>query len=186
MKKGIYIETERLLLRDWKETDKPEFSLINGNPHVMRYFPGCLTPEESDRFVARIVAELKACGHGLFAVEIKDTGEFIGYVGLHAFDFDAPFSPGWEIGWRLSDRHWHKGYATEAAVACIDYARGGGLIRRLYSFTAVVNRPSENVMKRIGMTYAGRFGHPALPCGHPLREHLLYELDLHGPGARDA
>lgn len=186
MKKGIYIETERLLLRDWKETDKPKFALINGNPHVMRYFPGCLTSEESDRFVARIVAELEVCGHGLFAVEIKDTGEFIGYVGLHAFEFEAPFSPGWEIGWRLSDRHWHKGYATEAAAACIDYARGAGLIRRLYSFTAVVNRPSENVMKRIGMIYAGRFEHPALPCGHPLREHLLYELDLHGPGERDA
>ena len=173
-----YNETGRLILRGWKDTDRETFARMNSNNNVMRYFPACLTDLESDAFVDRIVAELQETGHGLFAVELKESGEFIGYVGFHRFRFDAPFSPGWEIGWRLSDRHWGKGYATEAASACIDMARKTQLTDRLYSFTAVENTRSENVMKRIGMNLAGTFGHPALPDGHWLKEHILYSIDL--------
>lgn len=144
----------------------------------MRYFPAPLSKEESDNFVDRIIAELEEYGLGLYAVEIKETGEFIGYVGFHRFNFDAPFSPAWEIGWRISDRHWHKGLATEAAAACLAHAREHHLLDTLYSFTAMHNLPSENVMKRIGMTYVGTFMHPALPDGHTLKEHKLYTINL--------
>lgn len=176
--KTIYIETNRLILRDWTDADRKPFAGLNGNPEVMRFFPSCLTPEESDAFVDRIIAEIQDNGYGLYAVELKGSGEFIGYTGFHRFNFDASFSPGWEIGWRLSDRFWHKGYATEAASACIDYARENRLFSELFSFTATINTPSENVMKRIGMTYCGRFGHPSLPEDHRLREHVLYKLKL--------
>lgn len=178
METTIYIETDRLILRGWEETDREVFAMMNSNPNVMRHFPATLDPEESDRFISRITSELEEYGYGLFAVELKGSGDFIGYVGFHRFCFDVPFSPGWEIGWRLSDRHWHKGYATEAATACIAYARQRGLFKRLYSFTAVSNTPSENVMKRVGMTARGRFQHPYLPDGHRLKEHLLYAIDL--------
>ena len=70
------------------------------------------------------------------------------------------------------------GYATEAAKACIVYAREKNLFKKLYSFTAIPNIPSENVMKRIGMTCKGTFMHPALTDGHWLKEHKLYTLDL--------
>ena len=63
-------------------------------------------------------------------------------------------------------------------MACIKYAREKKLCNRLYSFTAVPNIPSENVMKRIGMTFDGLFMHPALAEGHWLKEHKLYSLDL--------
>lgn len=174
----IYIETERLILRSWKEADRSAFAEINRNTHVMRYFPAPLSKEESDNFVNRIIAELEENGLGLYAVEIKDTGEFIGYVGFHRFNFDAPISPAWEIGWRISDRYWHKGFATEAAAACLAHARGHHLLDTLYSFTSIHNLPSENVMKRIGMTYVGTFMHPALPDGHTLKEHKLYTIHL--------
>jgi RimJ/RimL family protein N-acetyltransferase len=174
----IYIKTERLMLRSWKETDKVPFAEINGNYNVMKYFPAPLSTEESDAFVERINAEFEETGIGLYAVEIKKTGEFIGYVGFHRIAFDVPFSPNWEIGWRISDKYWHKGYATEAAKACINYAREKRFCDKLYSFTAVPNIPSENVMKRIGMAYEGLFMHPALADGHWLKEHKLYSIDL--------
>lgn len=174
----IYMETERLILRSWKSEDRIPFAEMNGNRNVMRYFPQPLSTDESNAFVDHIIAEFEETGFGLYAVEIKETGEFIGYVGFHRFTFDAPFSPGWEIGWRLSDRFWHKGYATEAAKACINHAAEKQLCDKLYSFTAFPNIPSENVMKRIGMTYHGTFMHPALPDGHRLKEHKLYSIDL--------
>lgn len=172
----IYIETDRLLLRSWKETDRATFAEINGNKNVMRYFPATLSTEESDAFVDRINAELNETGFGLYAVEIKESRDFIGYVGFHRFNFDAPFSPNWEIGWRISDKFWHNGYATEAAKACIDFARKKNLCNRLYSFTATPNTQSENVMKRISMVCEGTFMHPALPDGHWLKKHKLYSI----------
>lgn len=174
----IYIETDRLILRSWKDDDRVTFADMNSNENVMKYFPAPLSVAESNSLASRIIAELDEWGFGLYAVEIKDTGEFIGYVGFHRFTFDVSFSPNWEIGWRISDRFWHKGYATEAASACIVYAREKKLCDALYSFTAVPNIPSENVMKRIGMTFEGLFMHPALPSGHWLKEHKLYKLLL--------
>ena len=174
----IFIETDRLILRSWKDADRQAFAEINGNENVMKFFPATLTVEESDAFVDRINAEFEETGFGLYAVELKATGDFIGYVGFHRFNFDAPFSPNWEIGWRISDKFWHNGYATEAATACINYARAKQLCNTLCSFTAVQNIPSENVMKRIGMTRLGTFMHPALPDGHRLKEHKLYVIDL--------
>lgn len=173
-----YIETERLILRSWRMTDRGVFAEINSNNKVMRYFPKPLSIDESNGFVDRINSEFEETGFGLYAVEIKETGEFIGYVGFHRFAFDVPFSPGWEIGWRISDKFWNKGYATEAAMACIKYAQEKKLCNRLYSFTAVPNIASENVMKRIGMSFEGQFMHPALAEGHWLKEHKLYALDL--------
>lgn len=119
----IYIETDRLILRSWKKSDRDVFAEMNNNDNVMKYFPATLSVEESNSFADRINSEFEETGFGLYAVEIKETGEFIGYVGFHRFAFDAPFSPGWEIGWRISDKFWNKGYATEAAMACIKYAR---------------------------------------------------------------
>ena len=173
-----YMETDRLILRSWKYEDMKSFAEMNGNRTVMKYFPATLSIDESNAFVDRINAEFKETGFGLYAVEIKESGEFIGYVGFHRFTFDAPFSPGWEIGWRISDRFWHHGYATEAAKACLDYAREKHFCDKLYSFTAVPNTPSENVMKRIGMSFQGTFMHPALADGHWLKEHKLYSIDL--------
>lgn len=162
----IYMETERLLLRSWKYEDRKFFAEMNGDGNVMKYFPTTLSADESNSFVDRINAEFEETGVGLYAVEIKETGEFIGYVGFHRFTFESPFSPGWEIGWRISDRFWHKGYASEAARACLDYACDKHFCNKLYSFTAVPNIPSENVMKRIGMSLQGTFMHPTLADGH--------------------
>ncbi len=172
------IETDRLILRPWREDDIFPFSEINGDKEVMAYLPKCLSLEETVQFYNRIVAEHEVYGYGLYAVETKSDGGFIGYVGFHHFDFDAEFSPGVEIGWRLAREHWNKGYATEAAKACLDYARKYKLFNEIYSFTTINNHRSERVMQKIGMEREGFFSHPALPEGHLLESHILYKLNL--------
>ncbi len=173
------IETERLILRAWREDDTMPFAELNGDKKVMEFMPKCLSYEETLQFINRIAAEHETFGYGLYAVELKSNGLFIGYTGLHHFDFDAEFSPGIEIGWRLAREHWNQGYATEAAKACIDYASRHRLCDKIYSFTATCNRRSERVMQKIGMEHLGFFPHPSLPEGHRLKEHTLYKLELH-------
>ena len=172
------IETDRLILRPWREDDIFPFSEINGDKEVMAYLPKCLSLEETVQFYNRIIAEHNAFGYGLYAVETKSDGLFIGYVGFHHFDFDAEFSPGVEIGWRLAKEFWNQGYATEAAKACLDYARRNRLFNEIYSFTAVCNYRSERVMQKTGMERVGLFSHPALPEEHLLKSHILYKLNL--------
>ena len=110
-------------------------------------------------------------------MELKSNGTFIGYVGLHEIGFDADFTPGIEIGWRLDADYHNQGLATEAAKVVLKLAKKKGL-QRLYSFTAKQNSPSERVMQKIGMKKVGEFNHPNLSPDSPLRTHVLYQIDL--------
>ena len=172
-----YIETERLILRSWKPEDLPAFIAMNMDKRVMRYFPATLSEAETTAFYNRIQVEFDRNGRGLYAVEIKSTGEFIGYVGLHEIGFEADFTTGIEIGWRLAADYHNHGYATEAAKAVLTLAKESG-IKRLYSFTAKINIPSERVMQKIGMQKIKEFAHPKLPSHSPLRTHILYSIDI--------
>src|SRR5690554_4204813 len=97
----IYFETKRLRFRDWKADDFPHFCEMNTDPRVMRYFPSKLKASETEAFLQRILKEFKEKGYGLYAVELKERGEFIGFIGFHEAVFPAPFTPCIEIGWRL-------------------------------------------------------------------------------------
>lgn len=173
----VYRETERLILRSWKQSDLQRFAAMNADPIVMKFFPRPLTPLETEAFYNRIQKEFERNGWGLYAVELKADGRFIGYVGLHEIGFDADFTPGVEMGWRLDARYHNHGYATEAAKAVLSLAKECGLTS-VYSFTAVINRPSERVMQKIGMSKVGEFEHPNVEAGSPLSRHVLYLLDF--------
>lgn len=97
----IYIETSRLKLRDWEETDIVPFAELNADENVRRYFPKTLSTEETKAFYTLIVDKIKENGYGLFAVEEKETNEFLGFIGFHRATFEADFTPCIEIGWRL-------------------------------------------------------------------------------------
>lgn len=131
----IYAETERLILRSWKPEDLSLFADMNKDNRVMRYFLATLSEGETEAFFNRIQDEFNRKGWGLYAVELKSTGDFIGYVVLHEIGFDAGFTPGIEIGWRLAADYHNQGYATEAAKAVLKLAKGLR-IDCLYSFTA--------------------------------------------------
>jgi RimJ/RimL family protein N-acetyltransferase len=174
----VHVETERLLLRDWQDADGEPFAAINADPRVMEFFPAPLDRVGSDALMTRIRVAIESDGYGLYAAEEKQTGAFIGLVGISKPPFEAPFMPAIEISWRLTRTSWGQGYASEAAAAVIQHAFTTLGIDALVSFTAEWNRPSRRVMENIGMTHDPRddFLHPGLPADHKLAPHVLYRI----------
>jgi ribosomal-protein-alanine N-acetyltransferase len=171
----IFIETPRLILRQLEKEDHEAFIALNQDKDVMGFFPSVLTAAETMSQIERIANHIEQYGYGRFAVERKDNRQFIGFTGLaHATlkSIDAPFV---EIGWRLSKANWGQGFATEAAKACLDYGFNALGLDEIHSFTAVLNKRSEQVMKKIGMVKQGLFDHPAIEDGHILKQHILYK-----------
>ncbi len=142
----------------------------------MEFFPSVKTGVETTEQIARLSRQIKQQGYGFFAIERKDNSAFIGFTGLEHPGFEAEFTPCVEIGWRLSKENWGDGFATEAALACLDFGFNQLGLNEIYSFTAVPNIRSEKVMQRIGMRKAGYFDHPGIAEGHWLGEHVLYKL----------
>src|SRR5947209_4906556 len=143
----------------------------------MHYFPGTQPREQSDALLERERAAISARGWGLWAVEVIDGPEFIGFVGLSRPGFKAHFTPAVEVGWRLGREHWGRGYATEAARAALAFGFGELGLSEIVSFTTESNARSRRVMERLGMTHdpSEDFDHPMLP-DWPLRRHVLYRL----------
>jgi RimJ/RimL family protein N-acetyltransferase len=168
------LETERLLLRRWQESDGKPFYRINSDPRVMEFFPACLTREESDALIRRAESHFDAHGFGPFAAELRSTGELAGFIGVMVPEFQAHFTPCVEIGWRLGAKHWNQGLATEGAQAVLRFAFESLGLAEVVSFTTVGNLRSRRVMEKLGLTCADEFDHPELPEGHPLRRHVLY------------
>jgi RimJ/RimL family protein N-acetyltransferase len=179
MSRAPEIRTERLLLRRWREGDLDPFAALNADPVVMEHFHhGVRTRAETADFMNRIEQEFEQRGFGLFAVEVPGVAPFVGFVGLHAATFEAPFTPAVEVGWRLARAHWGRGYATEAARAAVAFGFDRVGLEEIVSFTSVGNLRSQRVMQRIGMMRDadGDFDHPAVPTGHPIRPHVLYRI----------
>jgi RimJ/RimL family protein N-acetyltransferase len=172
------VETDRLILRRWKDSDREPFAKINADPRVMEFFPGCLTREESDDFIDRIEDHFDTHGFGLFAAELKEDASLIGFIGLHVATFQAHFTPCVEIGWRIGADFWGKGLAPEGSRAVVDFGFKRLHLAEIVSFTVPENLPSRRVMEKLGMTHnpAEDFDHPKLPKGHRLSRHVLYRL----------
>ena len=177
MSKSIQLETERLKLRQWKNSDLPAFSEMNADPIVMKYFPNTLSEDESNAIANKCKDLISKRSWGFWAVEIEEEKEFIGFVGLHKTSYDLPFTPCVEIGWRLGKKYWGKGYATEAAFEALKFAFEELKLSEVYSFTSVSNMQSWSVMERLNMQNLKKnFEHPMVPERHPLREHVLYKI----------
>jgi RimJ/RimL family protein N-acetyltransferase len=156
------------------DTDIPVFVEMNKDPKVMEYFPKVLSEEETMAMIDRVKQHFIDNGFGLFAVELKETNGFIGFVGLSIPNFEADFTPCVEIGWRLAHKHWGKGYAPEAAEACLNYGFDNLGLKEIVSFTSVLNKSSMRVMEKIGMKYVKEFDHPNVEPNSRLRKHVLY------------
>lgn len=170
-------DTERLRLVVWAERHIAPFAALNADPEVMRYFPATLSEAETRAGVELWRAQFADAGWSNWAVELKASGEFIGFIGLSVPRRPLPCSPCVEVGWRLARRYWGRGYASEGARAClkVGFERLG--LAEVVSFTAPANTRSRAVMARIGMRDTGQdFDHPAVPPGSPLRRHCLYAL----------
>ncbi len=174
------LQTRRLGLRRWRETDLDPFAAMNADPVVMEYFPDTLSTKESAALIERIEASFEQHGYGLWAVEITERDRpLIGCIGLLPVEPDLPCAPAVEVGWRLARAYWGHGYTTEAASAAIAFGFDRLHLDEIVSFTACRNLRSQRVMERLGMRRdpGGDFEHPRLPVGDSLRAHVLYRIN---------
>jgi len=169
------ISTERLGLREWLDADTVPCVKMNQDKDVMEFFPAPMTEEETRLMIKRIHHRFEKSGYGFYAVEKKSTNEFIGFTGFGIPSFESFFTPCVEIGWRLKKEEWGRGYAAEAASACIKYGFENLDLNKIVSFTSVLNLKSEKVMQKIGMNKIGEFDHPFIDKDNRLCRHIVYE-----------
>lgn len=171
------LTTERLYLMQWQPRDFAMFANMNADPEVMKYFPKLLSSTLSDTIAKKCQQLIKDNGWGFWAVSLKESDAFIGMVGLNEVHADMPFAPNVEIGWRLHKDYWGQGYATEAARASLKFAFETLKLDEVVAFTAVINKHSQLIMQRIGMSDTQEsFYHPMLDLNHRLAEHVLYKI----------
>lgn len=172
------IETERLILRPWRDEDVAHWAAMNADPRVMEFFPNTYTEEHANEMAAYLRARLEQDGYGWWIAQIKDGSRFGGNLALQKVPFEAHFTPAMEIGWRLPVHAWGHGYATEGARALLDFAFSQLQCDEVVAMTARLNVRSQRVMERLQMTRdpADDFQHPRLEEGHRLRPHVLYRI----------
>ena len=170
------LRTSRLLLREWRASDLEPFAALNADPAVAEFLSAPLTRAQSDALVGRIVDHWRTDGYALWAVERTGDGAFLGFSGLSVPAWAPEPTP--EIGWRLAQHAWGRGYATEAAREVLRFAFEGLAFDALVSYTTVSNVRSRRVMVKLGMVRdpAADFDHPRLAPDHPLRPHVTYRL----------
>lgn len=170
------LRTQRLVLRQWRDSDRDPWAALNADPEVMEFFPATLTRAEADASLDRYAADIETRGWGLWAVDLD--GALLGFTGLKPVTIDAPFRGAVEVGWRLARSAWGHGFATEAARASLAFAFDDLGLDEVVSMTAVLNQRSQRVMERLGMTRdpLDDFEHPSVPDASPLRPHVLYRL----------
>jgi RimJ/RimL family protein N-acetyltransferase len=180
------LQTERLLLRPWRESDLAPLCEMTADPRVMEDLPAPMSRPESEALIARIQSHFCDHGFGLWAIEVPGETEFIGFAGLWRACFESAFTPCVEIGWRLTTSHWGRGYATEAAEVLLGLAFRQLELEEVVGLAVAENRRSRRVMEKLGMQADPKveFQHPLLPAGHPLRRQVLYRIGRHTWQAR--
>jgi RimJ/RimL family protein N-acetyltransferase len=174
---AIELETTRLRLRQWRESDRAPFAAMNADAEVMEFFPSLQSRDTSDASIDGWRLQIAERGWSNWAVELLASSEFIGFVGLSVPKRVLPFSPCVEVGWRLARSYWGQGYAAEGAREALRFGFERLELADIVSFTSVLNLRSRAVMERIGMRDAHEdFEHPGVPENHPLRPHCLYRI----------
>lgn len=172
------IKTTRLGLRDWKESDVDAMAAINQNEQVMRFFPSTQDYTTSKNFVERMQKHQADYGFCYFAVDLLETNEMIGFIGLCRQDYASDYTPHVDIGWRIAQKHWGNGYATEGAKACLEFAATELGLSEIFAVAPAINLPSERVMYKLGMKKVTTFDHPKLEKYDRIKSCVLYRYDV--------
>lgn len=170
------IETDRLILRRWRDSDVEPFYAMGQDADVMRYLGPAMSREDCAAAVERMNALADRTGSCFWAVERRADGAFIGFCGIKDGPAETPIADLPEIGWRLSRDAWGQGLAREGAQACLDQAWATTAVSHVYAITVPANTRSWGLMERLGMARVagGDFDHPDVPAGHALQRHLTY------------
>jgi len=176
VKRTYIFQSERLGFRNWLTSDLESMARINADEKVMEFFPDVSSKEQTLNFIGRMRSQFEEKGFCYFAVDKLDTNEFIGFIGLSEQNFKAEFTPCIDIGWRLKKSEWNKGFATEGAKKCLEYAFNVLKIEKIYSIAPKVNSRSEQIMTNIGMKKLYEFEHTLLTNSERLKICVLYEM----------
>jgi len=178
MKKHLFTSS-RLGFRNWKDSDLDEMAKINTDKDVMEFFPSTQTREITCNFIDRMQKQFAENGYCYFAVDIIKTNEFIGFIGLSKQEYNAGFeTPFVDIGWRLSKSIWNKGYATEGAKKCLEYAFETLKLKNIYSIATSKNDKSIHIMEKIDMKKYNTFSHPLIADDNELKECIAYKIEF--------
>lgn len=172
------IKTPRLILKPWKETDIEPLLQIHQDPRVLEFLIGPMSSDQIRDFIQNQNQQFQEKGFMIWAATLQETQKLIGFIGLNYFDKPTHFSPTVDIGWRLGSPYWGLGYATEGALAVLDYGFKIIDLNEIVAFTFPNNHRSRRVMENIGMVHDvnGSFAHPQLPIEHHLSKQVLYRI----------
>lgn len=174
----IRIETERLILRDWREEDWPRFFAGTNTPNVMRWLGGVMDDHWMAATRDRVTGCAAANGFCFWVVERKADGEILGFCGLKRADAPGSSVTGaMEIGWRLREDAWGQAYAKEAATAALDAAFDRFAADEVVALTVPGNTPSWGVMKRLGMRRREELDYVDARFGEDLNPSIIYSID---------
>ncbi|MBL4933161.1 GNAT family N-acetyltransferase [Clostridium paridis] len=151
----MVLETQRLILREMIQADFPVLCKILQDDDVMYAYEGVFTNDEVQGWLDRQFERYKEHGFGLWAVVLKETGIMIGQCGLTMQDYKS--KKVMEVGYLFQKEYWHRGYASEAAIACKEYAFDKLNVKEVYSIIRDTNIPSQKVAIRNGMTCIDKF-----------------------------
>jgi RimJ/RimL family protein N-acetyltransferase len=164
------LQTERLLLREWREEDLDAYAAMYADPEVMRFLGGPVAREQAWRHLALLAGHWQLRGYGQWVLERREDGRFVGRAGL----WRPEGWPGLEVGWTLRRDAWGAGYATEAARAAIAWARETLGADGLISIIDPENAASARVARRLGMA-------PDVPSELLGKPVVIWRLDGESP-----
>lgn len=174
------ITTERLILRPWREVDKPVFHALANTPAMMAHFGGPVPQAKHDAIIDRMIDQQARHGHCMWAVEMRDTGEMAGVCGIRIGGHqNTPVPEELEIGWRIGEKFWGQGIAREAAEASIAWGWANTERPRITAWTVIGNKPSWGLMERLGMQRRADldFRHPEYASEDPFGAMIVYAID---------
>lgn len=151
----MILETERLYLREMNQADFSSLCKILQDKDVMYAYEHAFDDDEAQAWLDKQIMRYNQYGFGLWAVILKETGEMIGQCGLTMQECNNKQLL--EVGYLFQKEFWHKGYASEAAIACKKYAFEVLNADEVFSIIRDTNTASQNVAKRNGMTVTERF-----------------------------
>lgn len=170
--------SERLGFRNWELSDIDSMFEINSDEKIMEFFPAFPTRNQTFEFIERMSIQFQEKGYCYFAVDKLENAEFIGFIGISNQNFPADFTPCIDIGWRIKSAEWNKGFATEGAKKCLEYAKDKLQLNHIYSIAPKINRKSEQIMLKIGMKKQYEFQYSLLENNTQLKTCVLYKIEL--------
>lgn len=177
MAEPVRIETDRLVLRDWRDGDAERFFAGTNTPPVMRWLGGVMDDAGRQALLDRVSACRERNGFCFWIVERKADGEVLGFCGLKRADAPGSSVPGaMEVGWRLREDAWGQGYAKEAATASLDAAFTRFGADEVVALTVLGNEPSWGLMERLGMRRRLDLDYIDTRFSPPLCDTIVYSI----------